>query len=122
MSDPYTRFEPGEMILRDELALDRTLLANERTLLSYLRAGVSLVLAGVSFVHFSSAQWYTAFGYLCVVGGVVATFVGVVRYRRMQQMIHPLRHSAGGRSAGNRSAGSGSTGATPPGTGKPEGT
>jgi putative membrane protein len=105
MTDPYSRFEPDDLILRDELALDRTLLANERTLLSYLRAGVSLVLAGVSFVHFSSAQWYTTFGQVCVVGGAVATLVGVARFRRMQQMIRPLRRAAGGRSGGGHSTG-----------------
>ncbi|RPJ43750.1 MAG: DUF202 domain-containing protein, partial [Deltaproteobacteria bacterium] len=29
---PYSRFESTDLILRDELAVDRTLLANERTL------------------------------------------------------------------------------------------
>lgn len=38
----------SDMILRDHLALDRTLLANERTYLSYLRTVVSFVVAGIS--------------------------------------------------------------------------
>jgi len=47
-STPYERFGNGDLILRDELAIDRTLLANERTFLAYLRAGVTLMLAGVT--------------------------------------------------------------------------
>ncbi len=34
------KFNKDEMILRDFLAVDRTLLANERTLLAYIRTGV----------------------------------------------------------------------------------
>ncbi|MGN0027609.1 MAG: DUF202 domain-containing protein, partial [Clostridium sp.] len=36
-------FKKEEMILRDFLAADRTLLANERTLLAYIRTGISLL-------------------------------------------------------------------------------
>ena len=50
---PYERFDSDDLILRDELAIDRTLLANERTLLAYLRSGVALLIAGVSIIHFS---------------------------------------------------------------------
>lgn len=37
---PYSKFDTDDLILRDQLAIDRTLLANERTLLAYLRSGV----------------------------------------------------------------------------------
>lgn len=37
-----------DMILRDYLALDRTLLANERTFLAYIRTVVSFVVAGLT--------------------------------------------------------------------------
>ena len=40
----YSKFSDDDLILRDELAIDRTLLANERTLLAYLRSGVALAL------------------------------------------------------------------------------
>ena len=42
----YSRFVETQLILTDELAIDRTLLANERTLLAYLRAGMALIIAG----------------------------------------------------------------------------
>ena len=37
-----------EMILRDHLAIDRTILANERTYLSYMRTVVSFIVAALT--------------------------------------------------------------------------
>jgi len=88
---PYTRFEPSELILRDELALDRTILANERTYLAYVRAAIALILAGVTFVHFSDALWYTLIGAACIPLGVAGLLIGVIRYRRMQSALAPFR-------------------------------
>ncbi len=50
--DPYTQFKREELILRDYLAADRTVLANERTLLSYIRTSLALAAAGGSLIHF----------------------------------------------------------------------
>ena len=50
---PYQRFLKEELILRDELAIDRTLLANERTLMAYVRLAITLIIAGVSIIHFA---------------------------------------------------------------------
>jgi len=47
---PYSKINPDDMILRDHLAYDRTVLANERTLLSYLRTAIALLAAGATLV------------------------------------------------------------------------
>ena len=49
-SRPYTGLE-DQLILRDHLAADRTILANERTFLAYIRTALTLFVAGLSFVH-----------------------------------------------------------------------
>ena len=59
---PYLRLDSDRLTLRDELALDRTLLANERTLMAYLRTGVALMIAGVTIMHFASRGWFWAIG------------------------------------------------------------
>ena len=85
---PYSGFSPEQLELRDELAIDRTLLANERTLLAYLRSAVALVLAGVSIMHFSPEEgWFWLLGLACVPTGVVAGAVGVVRYWKTNRRI-----------------------------------
>ena len=47
---PYGGFRLPELILRDRLAIDRTVLANERTLLAYIRTALTLFLVGITFV------------------------------------------------------------------------
>ena len=95
MSDsPYARFENKDLILRDELAIDRTLLANERTLMAYLRSGVALVIGGVTIIHFSNGGWFWGVGVACVPAGVISTIVGMFRYRRMNRSITLVRRFA----------------------------
>jgi len=89
---PYSRYKPAQLILRDELAIDRTLLANERTLMAYLRAGVALLIAGVTIIHFSSAGWFWMIGLACLPGGIVTATIGILRYRKMNQRIKSARN------------------------------
>lgn len=87
----YEQFSQQELILRDELALDRTLLANERTLLTYLSAGLALVIAGVSMIHFSNGGWFMWVGIACVPCGIITPAIGPYRYRRMNDKIGAAR-------------------------------
>ena len=92
---PYSRFVKDELILRDELAVDRTLLANERTLLAYLRSAVALLIAGVSILHFSPRGWFMAVGLICIPTGVLTGIVGVARFRKMNRAITMVRARKG---------------------------
>ena len=91
--EPYARFENTELILRDELAIDRTLLANERTLLAYLRSGVALIIAGITIIHFSHHGWFLVVGIACIPTGVVTGVAGIVRFRRMNNAICAVRRA-----------------------------
>jgi len=77
--------------LRDELALDRTLLANERTLLAYLRSGISLLIAGVSIIHFSTHRWFSFVGIICLIAGPIIIAIGILRYRKYNENLKHLR-------------------------------
>ncbi|MDY0092319.1 MAG: DUF202 domain-containing protein [Candidatus Vecturithrix sp.] len=88
---PYVRFDNRNLILRDELAIDRTLLANERTLLAYLRSGVALVIAGLTIMNLSQEVWFWLVGIACLPIGILAGLVGVIRYRRMNNTIAHVR-------------------------------
>ena len=88
---PYQRFHRTQLILRDELAVDRTILANERTLLSYVRLSITLIIAGISIVHFAMEKWFETVGFLCVPIGIGAGIYGWIRYRKMAEEIMELR-------------------------------
>lgn len=88
---PYARFGKTDLILRDELAIDRTVLANERTLLAYLRSAVALVIAGVSIMHFSHGGWFFIVGAVCVPAGLITALIGLLRFRKMNRSIAVIR-------------------------------
>lgn len=89
--DPYSKYCNGKLILRDELAIDRTLLANERTLLSYLRSAMALLIAGVSIIHFAAEGWFWSMGVICIPTGIITGVIGAMRYRRMNRSIARIR-------------------------------
>ena len=88
---PYSKFDGDDLILRDELAIDRTLLANERTLLAYLRSAVALLIAGVSIMHFAQRDWFWVIGIACLPAGLIVGIIGVARYRKMNRAISRVR-------------------------------
>ncbi len=90
----YSKYCADNLILRDELAIDRTLLANERTLLSYLRSAAALLIAGFSIIHFSTEVWFWVLGLACIPAGIMTGIIGVARYRRMNQTIVRIRNQS----------------------------
>lgn len=89
---PYTGLE-DQLILRDHLAADRTILANERTFLAYIRTALTLFVAGLSFVHLKvfDSHIVEAIGVIFILFGIVTFFLGLVRYKRMQALIHKIK-------------------------------
>ena len=91
---PYERFTADECILRDHLAMDRTVLANERTLLAYLRTALAFFVAGVTFVKFFEEAGLRAVGWIMTPLGVVTFVVGAFRYHVIRKRLR-LRATAG---------------------------
>ena len=92
----YDRFKKRELILRDELAIDRTLLANKSTLLSFMQLSISLTIAGVSIIHFAMEEWFRSIGVLCVPTGLVVGILGWRRYWKMEAEIGAVRNKGTG--------------------------
>ena len=97
---PYERFSEEELVLRDHLAIDRTVLANERTLLAYLRTGLALMLTGTGCIRFFTALAVHAAGYLIILLGIFVSGVGFQRYRKMDEKIKAARSPGGAVQAG----------------------
>ncbi len=90
---PYENIK-GQLILRDHLAADRTILANERTFLAYIRTALTLFVAGLSFVHFDIMNSLLIDG---IIGGVlmfigaITFFLGMYRYHKMKTLIREIK-------------------------------
>lgn len=80
IDDPYAEFKREEMILRDWLALDRTVLANKRTFLAYGRTAIALIVLGIGFVKLIHHDWFEIGGFFMMALGIVVFFVGLREY------------------------------------------
>ena len=90
---PYESIK-GQLILRDHLAADRTILANERTFLAYIRTALTLFVAGLSFVHFhilSLPLADGAIGGLLMFIGAITFFLGLYRYHKTKSLIREIK-------------------------------
>lgn len=88
---PYEAVSREEMILRDHLATDRTLLANERTFLAYIRTALAFLITGVGALKlFHTGLWIIAgIGFLAAAGA--SLIIGVWRFRTVNRRYHALR-------------------------------
>ena len=78
---PYSKINPSDMILRDHLAYDRTLLANERTLLAYMRTSIALLATGGTLVKiFPDEQPMVNLGIILLALGIIVLAAGLWRY------------------------------------------
>ncbi len=83
--EAYKKFEKNELIVRDLLALDRTVLANERTLLAYFRTALALILSGATGIHLFSDTTMRLSGWALITLGIVILLFGLNRFRRVQK-------------------------------------
>jgi putative membrane protein len=87
---PYIE-DREEMILRDYLAVDRTILANENSFMSYIRTALTLIAVGVSLIKFFDNPIMAVLGWVFVsVGGWLAAY-GLNRYRRVDNVLHRIK-------------------------------
>lgn len=87
LDSPYTRFLCTELILRDQLAIDRTILANERTLLAYFRTSLALVVTGAGFIKFFVSRSYCITGYTFIALSALVMIFGVYRAAKVSARI-----------------------------------
>ncbi len=90
-NNPYKKFSNNQLILRDELAIDRTLLANERTVIAYLRGAVTLVIAGMTFMHFIENGFLRYIGLIIIPLGIVVGIFGTLRYNKLNKRLIAIR-------------------------------
>jgi putative membrane protein len=77
----YQEIPESDLILRDRLALDRTVLANERTLLAYVRTALTFLITGVGFIKFFLEIVLDILGLIFCVSAMITLSIGLIRYR-----------------------------------------
>lgn len=89
-SPPYSQFPREKLILRDHLAVDRTILANERTFLSYIRTSLAIIVTGVSLIRFFDSILLEITGWAIIPCGMIVLGIGIKRYIQTNNAIHRM--------------------------------
>lgn len=76
-----------DMILRDFLALDRTILANKRTLLAYLRTFIGLIAGGIGMIKLVTDGIINIVGYIFIAVSFPVLIIGLIKYIKMQRTL-----------------------------------
>jgi putative membrane protein len=85
--NPYERFSQEEIILRDQLAMDRTVLANERTFLAYVRTALAFMIVGGWFIKFFDSRLMSISGVGFVVFAILILLLGAVRFQTVRKRL-----------------------------------
>ncbi len=75
-------------ILRDRLAINRTILANERTLLAYIRTALALLITSLTLMKFFPQSVYQMLAYVFLVLSGVTVIIGFLRFHKFKRSLH----------------------------------
>jgi len=84
---PYSRYCEEELILRDHLAAERTVLANERTALAYLRTMLTFLIGGATFIQFFDSVLIEVLGWIFLPVSLVVDVFGLVKYVKVKRQL-----------------------------------
>lgn len=88
---PYDLYDVNELILRDQLAADRTILANERTFLAYVRTSLTALVVGISLFKFFDNIMTDIIGSISIVVGIILAAIGAIRYIEIRGFVRQLK-------------------------------
>ena len=103
---PYSRYCEEDLILRDHLAAERTVLANERTALAYLRTVLTFLIGGATFIQFFDSLLIEVLGWIFLPASLVVGVFGLVKYVKVKRLLAQIGSTE--RSSGDRADGGGS--------------
>jgi putative membrane protein len=89
----YDSFSNKELILRDHLAIDRTVLSNERTILAYVRTSLAIMAVGATLIHFFSEYWIKVSGLILILSGLLIVIIGIFRFKKMKDSIEKIKRT-----------------------------
>ncbi len=92
--DPYIPYEKDheQMILRDYLAVDRTIMTNETSFMSYIRTSLTLIAAGATIIKFfgTGLGMMVLGGAFILIGGWLALH-GYMRFKQTEEILHRVK-------------------------------
>jgi|GEM_PF-1153178 len=88
---PYQDFRIRELILRDYLAIDRTILAGENTFLSYIRTSLTVLAIGATVIHFFNSLFTQILGVVTIIASVLISAFGYKKNTKLRARMKSLQ-------------------------------
>jgi len=76
-----------DLILREKLALERTVLANQSTFLSFLRTSLYFLIAGISIKNLTATEYGNVIEIVFIVISLSVLFTGILNYFKQKKRI-----------------------------------
>ena len=77
-----------DLILREKLALQRTILANQSTFLSFIRTSLYFLVAGISINNLTTFKYGFEFEIVFIVISTTLLLVGILNYKKQKNKIN----------------------------------
>lgn len=77
-----------DLILREKLALQRTILANQSTFLAFLRTAMYFLVAGISINNLTSFQYGKLTEIIFIIVSLTLLTIGIINYKRQKIKIN----------------------------------
>lgn len=84
-----------DLILRENLAIERTEMANDRTLLAFVRTSLYLFIAGISINSVLQLKQGLVIEVTFIALSAVCLFVGIFKYRNQKKRIDQSKRRVG---------------------------
>ena len=81
---PYDDYDKKEMVLRDFLAMDRTVFAGTRTFLGYIRVTLTLIIATLIFIRVFNGYVEDHLFYLGFILALIILAAGISLYMKIK--------------------------------------
>lgn len=96
-----------DLILRENLAIERTVMANDRTFLSFVRTSLYFVVAGFTLDQVVDIRYGATIAIFCFVTGALLFLAGLYKYLHLRKKIRISRQKIGNYLADMNGDGSG---------------
>ncbi|TKB97781.1 DUF202 domain-containing protein [Pedobacter cryophilus] len=73
-----------DLILREKLALQRTILANQSTFLAFLRSSMYFLIAGISIKNLTTLKYGYLIEIVFIVIAAILLITGIINYRKQK--------------------------------------
>ncbi|MBP7273725.1 MAG: DUF202 domain-containing protein [Saprospiraceae bacterium] len=76
-----------DLILREKLALQRTILANQSTFLAFIRTSMYFLVAGISIKNLTTIKYGYIFEIAFILISIILLTIGIINYKKQKSRI-----------------------------------